>query len=139
MAKKKLTNAQVKEALINARGLTTLAADALGVDWKTIMRYINASEALHDVIKVMQYKRTHFTKSKLDEAIMRGESWAIMFTLKNKKDPDEEFVGEKHALDVTSGGEKLEPAKGINDEQFARTLTTLTDALREVISRKDSE
>lgn len=42
-------------------------------------------------------------------------------------------------LDLTSGGEKLEPAKGINDEQFARTLTTLTDALREVISRKDSE
>ena len=30
---------------------------------------------------------------------MRGESWAIMFTLKNKADPDGEFTGEmqRHA------------------------------------------
>ena len=108
MAKKKLTNAQVKEALINSRGLTTLAADALGVDWKTIQRYIIASQDLQDTIQVARHKRTQFAKSKLDEAIMRGESWAIMFTLKNKIDPDAEFVGEKHALDLTSGGEKLQ-------------------------------
>mgnify|MGYP001586057911 CR=1 FL=1 len=107
MAKKKLTNAQVHEALVNSRGLTTLAADALGVDYKTIMRYINVSQALQDTIKVSRHKRSQFAKSKLDEAIMRGESWAIMFTLKNKVDPDAEFVGEKHAVDLTSGGEKM--------------------------------
>jgi hypothetical protein len=56
----------------------------------------------------MRHKRTQVAKSKLDEALMRGESWAIMFTLKNKVDPDAEFVGEKHALDLTSGGEKLQ-------------------------------
>lgn len=94
MANKKLTNDQVQDALIQCRGLTTLAADALGVDYKTIMRYINASPKLQDVILVARHKRSQFAKSKLDEALMRGESWAIMFTLKNKTDPDGEFTGE---------------------------------------------
>jgi hypothetical protein len=105
MAKKKLTNDQIRAALINSRGLTTLAADALGVDWKTIQRYIVASQPLQDLIQVMRHKRTQFAKSKLDEAIMRGESWAIMFTLKNKVDPDAEFVGERNttAIDTAPG------------------------------------
>ena len=107
MANKKLTTDEVKTALEQARGLTTLAADALGVTYNTIMRYIKASQPLQDVITVSRHKRTQVAKSKLDEAIIRGESWAIMFTLKNKVDPDAEFVGEKHALDVTSNGETL--------------------------------
>ena len=104
---KKLTVDEVKTALENARGLTTLAADSLGVTYNTIMRYVNASETLKDVIYAARHKRTHMAKSKLDEAIMRGESWAVMFTLKNKKDPDDEFVGEMNRHDVTSDGKPL--------------------------------
>ena len=107
MAKKKLTNDEVKAALENARGLKTLAADALGVSFPTIERYIQASKLLQDTVQTSRRKRTEMAKSKLDEAIMRGEGWAIMFTLKNKVDPDAEFVGEKHALDLTTGGEPL--------------------------------
>lgn len=107
MAKKKLTIQEVINALEQARGLKTLAADALGVSFPTIERYIAASQAAQDMVVTARRKRTDVAKSKLDEALMRGESWAIMFTLKNKIDPDAEFVGEKHALDVTSGGKTI--------------------------------
>jgi len=99
MANKKLTINEVVTALNNARGLKTLAADALGVTYNTIERYIKASVTAQETIKAARHKRTDFAKSKLDEALMRGESWAIMFTLKNKVDPDAEFVGERHAVD----------------------------------------
>lgn len=125
MANKKLTNEQVKEALVNSRGLTTLAADALGVDWKTIMRYIKASQALQDVVLVSRHKRSQFAKSKLDEAIMRGESWAVMFTLKNKTDPDGEFTGEMNRHDVTSNGETLQPETMKPSEIAARVAALL--------------
>lgn len=107
MANKKLTVDEVRTALEQARGLKTLAADALGVTYNTIERYIKSSVMLQDTVQTARRKRTEMAKSKLDEAIMRGESWAIMFTLKNKVDPDAEFVGEMNRHDVTSGGEAL--------------------------------
>lgn len=107
MANKKLTIDEVITALNNARGLKTLAADALGVTYNTIERYIKSSTTAQETIKAARHKRTDYAKSKLDEALMRGEAWAIMFTLKNKVDPDAEFVGEKHLVDVTSDGKAV--------------------------------
>lgn len=110
MAKKKLTVDEIKTALVDARGLKTLAADALNVTYNTIERYIVAHTVLQDIVITSRRKRTEMAKSKLDEAIMRGESWAIMFTLKNKVDPDAEFVGEKQL--VEHSGEIVTKVKG---------------------------
>lgn len=105
MAKKKLTLEQVEQALIQAHGQKTTAADLLGVAFTTIERYIADSPKAQETVRAMRHKRTDMAKLKLDEAIQRGESWAIMFTLKNKVDPDGEFIGERH--DITSGGKPL--------------------------------
>lgn len=105
MANKKLTVEQVKEALIKSHGLKTPAADLLGVAFTTLERYVVASTTLQDLVRAMRHKRTDRAKLKLDEAIERGESWAVMFTLKNKVDPDAEFVGDR--IDLTTGGEKI--------------------------------
>jgi hypothetical protein len=104
MAKKKLTIEQVLTALEQAHGLKTNAAELLGVAFTTIERYIAESPKAQEMIKAMRHKRTDMAKLKLDESIMKGESWAVMFTLKNKVDPDSEFVGEANRVDVTSGG-----------------------------------
>jgi len=43
----------------------------------------------------------------------------------------------KDELDVTSGGEKIQPK--VDDERFDRAISTLADALRESISRKSAK
>lgn len=128
MAKKKLTNEEVRIALENARGLKTLAADALGVSFPTIERYIKASVMLQETVQTARRKRTEMAKSKLDEAIMRGESWAVMFTLKNKVDPDAEFVGDASRVDVTTGGEKLGKDDGDTRAEILRKLDGIAAA-----------
>ena len=102
MAKLKLTSEQVVEALKNAHGLKTGAAELLGVSFPTIERYIARSQAAQDEIDRWRKRRKDRAEYKLDEAIERGESWAIMFTLKNAK--DREY---SDRVDVTSGGDKL--------------------------------
>jgi hypothetical protein len=45
---------------------------------------------------------------KLDEAIERGEGWAIALQLKNSKDGRDEGYSER--VDVTSNGETVRPS-----------------------------
>jgi hypothetical protein len=107
MAKKKLTVEQVAAALEQSHGLKTPAADLLGVKFDTLERYVKASPTLQAKIAAMRHKRTDRAKIGLDAAIERGESWAIIFTLRAKIDPDGEFVGEANRVDVTSKGNEL--------------------------------
>jgi hypothetical protein len=60
----------------------------LGVHFTTIERYIADSQAARDVVEHWRIRRKDRAEYKLDEAIERGESWAIMFTLKNAKDKE---------------------------------------------------
>lgn len=126
MANKKLTVDEVRTALEQARGLKTLAADALGVTFNTIERYIKGSVMLQDTVTTARRKRTEMAKSKLDEAIMRGESWAIMFTLKNKTDPDGEFTGETNRHELTGkDGEALIPVETMKPSEIAERVVAL--------------
>lgn len=84
--KKKLTEEQVVTALQNAHGLKTGAAEILGVKFDTLEKYILRSEEATDIVDHWRKRRKDRAEYKLDEAIERGESWAIMFTLKNAKD-----------------------------------------------------
>ncbi|MDQ3007195.1 MAG: hypothetical protein M3R47_17655 [Chloroflexota bacterium] len=84
--KKKLKVEEVVEALRQSRGLKTGAAELLDVAYNTIERYIADSAEAKAVIEHYRIRRRDRAEYKLDEAIERGESWSIMFTLKNAKD-----------------------------------------------------
>lgn len=131
MAKKKLTQQQVQDALIQSHGLKTIAADALGVAFTTIERYILESQTAQDIVKAMRHKRTDQAKAKLDEAIQRGESWAIMFTLKNKIDPDNEFVGERSRIEGAGEGGAIDVNMNMPVEQIAQRITQLLELARQ--------
>ena len=105
MAKKKLKEEQVIEALKQSHGLNTGAAELLGVSFPTIERYIADSVAAQEIIAHWKNRRIDRAEYKLDEAIERGEGWAIAMTLKGHKAGRERGYGE--SVDVTSGGKPL--------------------------------
>ena len=107
MAKKKLKTEQVVEALKQSHGLKTGAAEILGVSFPTIERYIADSEEAREVIGHWKKRRTERAVYKLDEAIERGEAWAIALQLKNSRDGRDEGYSDR--LDVTSNGETVKP------------------------------
>lgn len=102
-----LTDAQVVNALRTAHGLKTGAAELLAIKFDTIERYIQRSPEALDIVDHWRKRRKDRAEYKLDEAIERGESWAIMFTLKNAK--DREYSDRvDHTVDLTLEVEGLE-------------------------------
>ena len=110
---KKLKEQEVIEALKQSHGLKTGAAEILGVHFTTIERYIADSEEARGIVEHWRIRRRDRAEYKLDEAIERAESWAIMFTLKNAK--DREY---SERVDVTTGGEKIKGYIGFTPEQW---------------------
>ena len=105
--KKKLTEEQVVNALRQAHGLKTGAAELLAVKFDTLEKYIHESAEAQEIVDHWRKRRKDRAEFKLDEAIERGESWAIMFCLKNAK--DREYSDRvDHTLDVTLEVEGLE-------------------------------
>jgi len=105
--KKKLTEEQVVNALRQAHGLKTGAAELLAVKFDTLEKYVQASAEAQEIVDHWRKRRKDRAEFKLDEAIERGESWAIMFCLKNAK--DREYSDRvDHTLDVTLEVEGLE-------------------------------
>ena len=103
--KKKLTKQQVIDALNKSHGLKTGAAEILGVAFPTIERYIQDSQEAQEIINFWRDRRVDRAEYKLDEAIERGENWALALVLKDSKRGKERGYG--NSLDVTSGGETL--------------------------------
>lgn len=132
MAKKKLKASEVEQALLQAHGQKTTAADILGVSFPTIERYIAENQRAQEIIRAMRHKRTDMAKLKLDEAIQMGESWAIMFTLRNKIDPDGEFVGEWRGEEAANALQAA--AVGAN----VAVAAVLERILRDVQGRQDA-
>ena len=116
--KKKLTQQEVIEALKSSHGLKTGAAEILGVSFPTIERYIAENEEAQEIIDFYRVRRVDRAEYKLDEAIERGENWALALVLKDSKRGKERGYG--NSVDVTSGGEKIGWAQFIqqgNDEE----------------------
>lgn len=101
---KKYTSAEVRQALQNAHGLKTGAAELLGASFGTIETYCNDNEECRQVVEHWRKRRKDRAEYKLDEAIERGEAWAVMFTLKNAKDRDY-----SDRIDINAKIEKIEP------------------------------
>lgn len=103
----KLTKDKFLDALKKAHGLKTGAADILGVVYNTVDRYCKkyAKEA-DEIIAQWDIRRTERAIYKLDEAIERGDSWAVGLQVKQSKEGRKRGYGD--SIDVTSGGEKIE-------------------------------
>jgi len=102
---KKLTKQQVVDALRQSHGLKTGAAEILGVNFTTIERYIQDSKEAQEIIDFWRTRRIDRAEYKLDEAIERGEAWAVAMVLKDHRNGKERGYG--NSLDVTTGGEAL--------------------------------
>lgn len=104
--KPKITKEQLLEALKNSHGLKTGAAELLGVAYNTIDRHVAKSEEAQEIIDHYRIRRTDRAEYKLDEAIERGEAWAVALVLKDHRGGRDRGYG--NSLDVTSNGEKVQ-------------------------------
>lgn len=100
--KKKLKTSEVIEALRNSHGLKTGAAEILGVSFPTIERYIADSIEAQEVIDHWKNRRVDRAEYKLDEAMERGEAWALALVLKDSKRGKERGYG--NSVDINSNG-----------------------------------
>lgn len=83
---KKFKEEDVRLALKQAHGLKTGAAELLGCAFDTITAYCEEYVSCQEICNHWAKRRKDRAEYKLDEAIERGESWAVMFTLKNARD-----------------------------------------------------
>ncbi len=73
---------EIIAALEKVRGAIFLAAEIVGCSYKTIERRAKEVNAVQDVIDKYRGKRVDYAEMELDKALMRGEPWAIQFTLR---------------------------------------------------------
>ena len=81
---RKYSDAEIIKALENKRGGVYVAADELGCSYKTIHRRAKRVPAIQEVIDKYRHRRTDVAEIKLDQAILNGEPWAILFQLKTQ-------------------------------------------------------
>jgi hypothetical protein len=75
---------QLAEALRAARGMVYVASKRLGCSDNTVRDRFRRSRALQAVVEEASGLMLDTTELKLYEAVLRGEPWAIQFTLKTK-------------------------------------------------------
>lgn len=75
---------QVISALKEARGLRALAARRLGCTVRTVDNYIARFPEVSDTVKEQLELRLDVAEGKLDQAVNKGEAWAICFFLKTQ-------------------------------------------------------
>lgn len=103
--KKKLKRSEVTEALQRSHGLKTGACELLGVSFPTLERYIAEDTEAQEIVRFWRDRRTDRAEYKLDEAIERGEAWAVALALKNSRAGKERGYGD--SVDVTSAGQSI--------------------------------
>jgi hypothetical protein len=100
--KLKVTKAKTLDAIAQAHGMKTGTCELLGITRPTLDRYLLKYPDLQEAIEFCRIRYKDRAEYKLHEAVERGESWAVMFTLKNAH--DREY---SDRVDVTTGGEAI--------------------------------
>lgn len=80
----KYTPEEIAEALEASSGMISPAARALGCSRNTIKRYIKAYPEIQQTIEDAREATTDLAENRLEDAIRRGEAWAICFYLKTQ-------------------------------------------------------
>ena len=124
----KVTKEKVIEALIETRGLQTLAADKLGVSRKTIWNYRQMWPEVDEAVQDWQERRLDRAESKLDDLVEAGELQAIVFILNclGKR----RGYGNQSKLEVTGAdGQpiRIMTAQDLTDDELAKIATNQTE------------
>jgi len=124
MAKTKITEAQLLEAIKATGGKTTGICEMLNINRSTLARYAKSAK-IAEAIEFAHTRLIDRAEYKLGEAVERGESWAVQLVLKDSKRGKERGYG--NSVDVTSGGEKIGWAQFIQQGQDEKSETDSTD------------
>jgi alkanesulfonate monooxygenase SsuD/methylene tetrahydromethanopterin reductase-like flavin-dependent oxidoreductase (luciferase family) len=84
MMGKRYTAQEMIDAITEARGFVTAAADKLGCSRRTVYRYINNYATVAEAVEDAREKRHDFVENKLMSAINDGNVTAIIFYLKTQ-------------------------------------------------------
>jgi hypothetical protein len=82
--KQKPTVEEAAKALADARGQVTIAADILDVNYRTLRRMVKRSSTLRAEIDRWKERRVDTAELKLEQALQKGEPWAVQLTLKTQ-------------------------------------------------------
>lgn len=77
-----LTVEKLAPVLEATRGNMAAAARRLGYTRAHVSKFVQDHPTLHEIVNQAREARVDYAESKLDEAINKGEAWAICFTLK---------------------------------------------------------
>jgi hypothetical protein len=80
----RLTVATVAKCLRQANGNLTPVAKAFHVTRQAVQEYVARHPTLRHLISDLHESRVDVAESKLDEALDRGEKWAILFALRSE-------------------------------------------------------
>ena len=80
----RFTAKQGEEALIQSKGIISVAAKNLGCSHGTVLNYIKRYKSLQTVLREINEKLIDFTEGKLYQRISEGNTTAIIFHLKTK-------------------------------------------------------
>lgn len=105
--KKQLKEKELLEAIKDSRGFKSTIAARLHVDWHTVDKAINASEAAQQAIAAEEETTLDFVEGKAIAKINEGDGAMIRFYLATK--------GKKRGFTYE---EKLEAAEGAEDNEI---------------------
>lgn len=78
----KYTDEQIIEALKATKGMVYLAAERVGCEADTIYNRAKKSKAVAEVIRAERGKVVDTSELRLFTAILNGEAWAVLFSLR---------------------------------------------------------
>ena len=111
------------------------AAESAGITYNTFLNWLDKGDKAKsgiyydffgDVMQAQAEARLKYTKT-IASAAAKGD-WRAAESFLKRRDP--ENWGDKQGIDIKSDGEKI----GLSDDKLERAVSTLADALGEIIS-----
>lgn len=119
-AKRKLHVEQVAEALRNAGGIFSGAAQQLNCAPNTIANYVRDSAVLRDLLEELQEQHLDLAETKLIKLILDGDKTAIIFYLKTKG--KSRGYSERTEVTGANGAPLTTDVKELSDEELERII-----------------
>lgn len=133
--KKRFTATQVADAVKQAKGYVSKAADLLDCDPRTIYNYADQYEMVRDAIAAVREKRHDYVESKLMSRIDGEDTTAIIFYLKTQC-KDRGYV-ERQEMTGKDGG-PIESEQKIKPDLSKLSVDELL-ALRTLVAKTSNE
>lgn len=112
------TDQQIRDALREAKGFVSRAAEALGCSQQTIRNRLDKSEVVKAVVEEINESNLDRAETRLFDAIDNGEPWAIKFFLAYKG----RSRGYQDSKKIEFKRPQEHDARRIPDEQLDRML-----------------